>query len=115
LVLLVDDSEDNRDAYEYLRHEGMRVASAGDGEEGLAKVTALRSDVVVLDLGLEKIDGWEVAKRIKSNPTTRLIPVIALTGHATARQTALAAGVDEFCVEPCLPRDLVAAIRRHLK
>jgi CheY-like chemotaxis protein len=93
----------------------MRVASAGDGEEGLAKVAALRPDVVVLDLGLPKIDGWEVAKGIKSDPTTRPIPVIALTGHAAARQTALAAGVDEFCVKPCQPPDLLAAIRRHLK
>jgi two-component system, cell cycle response regulator DivK len=118
LVLLVDDSEDTVEAYEqFLRHVGMRVASARDGEEALAKVAELSPDAVVLDLGLPKIDGWDVAKRIKSDPATNRIPVIALTGHATdnARSRALASGVDEFCVKPCLPPDLLAAIRRHLK
>lgn len=118
LVLVIDDVEDNRDVYEqFLRHEGWRVASAVDGIEGLSKAESLKPNVVVLDMGLPKMDGWEVANRLKSGPATSGIPVIALTGHVTteARQRALTAGVDDFIAKPCLPADLVAAIRRHLR
>jgi two-component system cell cycle response regulator DivK len=118
LVLVIDDVEDNRDVYaQFLSHEGWRVATAADGEDGLAKATALEPNVIVLDLGLPKMDGWEVAHRLKSAPATSGIAVVALTGHVTAeaRQRALTAGVDEFCTKPCLPADLVATIRRHLK
>ncbi len=118
LVLVIDDVEDNRDVYEqFLRHEGWRVAAAADGEDGLAMATALKPNVIVLDMGLPRMDGWEVAHRLKSAPGTSAIPVLALTGHVTreARQRALTAGVDEFMAKPCLPSDLVAAIRRHLR
>jgi CheY-like chemotaxis protein len=118
LVLVIDDVEDNRDVYaQFLRHEGWRVVTAADGEDGLAKATALEPSVIILDLGLPKMDGWEVAHRLKSAPATSGIAVVALTGHVTAeaRQRAMTAGVDEFCTKPCLPADLVATIRRHLK
>jgi CheY-like chemotaxis protein len=118
LVLVIDDVEDNRDVYaQFLRHEGWRVATAVDGEDGLAKAVKLQPSVIILDLGLPKMDGWEVAQRLKSTPATRAIAVVALTGHVTpeARQRALSAGVDEFCTKPCLPNDLVATIRRHMK
>ena len=118
LVLVIDDVEDNRDVYaQFLRHEGWRVATAVDGEDGLAKATQLQPTVIILDLGLPKMDGWEVAKHLKSTPATSAIAVVALTGHVTAeaRQRALTAGVDEFCTKPCLPADLVATIRRHMK
>ena len=118
LVLVIDDVEDNRDLYEqFLRHEGWRVETAADGEEGLAKAATLGPSVVVLDLGLPRMDGWEVASRMKSAPGTSGVPVLALSGHVTpeARQRAKTAGVDEFIAKPCLPTDLVAAIRRHLK
>ena len=118
LILVIDDVEDNRDVYEqFLLHEGWRVVTASDGETGLEKAAALRPDVVILDLGLPRMDGWEVANRLKSQPGTSGIPVVALTGHVTreSRQRALTAGVDEFCGKPCLPADLVATIRRHLK
>jgi two-component system cell cycle response regulator DivK len=118
LVLVIDDSEDNREVYaQFLLHVGWRVAIAVDGVEGLAQATALRPDAIVLDLGMPKMDGWEVAKRLKANTVTRRIPVLALTGHALdqSKQRAVAAGVDDYLVKPCLPADLVAAIRRHLK
>jgi two-component system, cell cycle response regulator DivK len=117
LVLVVDDVEDNRDVYDqFLRHAGFRVAMASDGEDGLAKSVTLQPDVIILDLGLPRMDGWEVARRLKANQATKTIPIVALTGHVTkeARATALAAGVDEFCTKPCPPADLVAVIRRHL-
>lgn len=118
LVLVIDDSEDNREVYaQFLQHVGWRVAIAVDGVEGLAQATALRPDAIVLDLGMPKMDGWEVAKRLKADSVTRRIPVLALTGHALdqSKQRAVAAGVDAYLVKPCLPADLVAAIRRHLK
>ena len=114
-ILLV---EDNRDVYEqFLKHAGWRVATAVDGEDGLVKAAALGPSVVILDMGLPKMDGWEVAKRLKTAPATSGIPVIALTGHVSreARQRAVAAGVDDFIAKPCLPADLVSAIRRHIK
>jgi two-component system, cell cycle response regulator DivK len=118
LVLVIDDVEDNRDVYEqFLRHAGFRVALAADGEEGLAKAVTLQPNVIVLDLGLPVMDGWEVARRLKASQATRGIPVVALTGHVTkeSRERALRAGVDEYCTKPCAPKDLVASIRRHLK
>jgi two-component system, cell cycle response regulator DivK len=118
LVLVIDDVEDNREVYtQFLSHQGWRVATAVDGEDGLAKAQALHPSVIILDLGLPKMDGWEVAQRLKSTPATSAIPIVALTGHVTreARQRALTAGVNEFCTKPCLPPDLVATIRRHLK
>jgi CheY-like chemotaxis protein len=117
-VLVIDDVEDNRDVYaQFLRHEGWRVATAVDGEDGLAKATELLPSVIILDLGLPKMDGWEVAHRLKTTPATSAIAVVALTGHVSpeSRQRAFTAGVDEFCTKPCLPADLVATIRRHLK
>jgi CheY-like chemotaxis protein len=118
LVLVIDDVEDNRDVYtQFLSHQGWRVATAVDGEDGLAKAESLRPSVIILDLGLPKMDGWEVAQRLKNTPATSAIPIVALTGHVTreSRQRALTAGVDEFCTKPCLPPDLIATIRRHLK
>ena len=118
LVLVIDDVEDNREVYaQFLRHEGWRVATAEDGEDGLAQAMELQPSVIILDLGLPKMDGWEVAHRLKSTPATSAIAVVALTGHVTAeaRSRALTAGVNEFCTKPCLPADLVATIRRHLK
>jgi CheY-like chemotaxis protein len=118
LVLVIDDVEDNRDVYaQVLRHEGVAVATAADAIQGLALAAQLRPAVIVLDLGLPVIDGWEVARRLKGSPLTSSIPVVALTGHATkeAKDLAFAAGVDEFCTKPCLPADLVRVILKHLK
>ena len=118
LVLVIDDAEDNREVYvQFFQFQGWRTATASDGKEGLDKAQALKPDVIVLDLSLPVMDGWEVARRLKSNRVTKAIPVLALTGHALdgSRKKALAAGVDEYLTKPCLPADLAATIRRYLK
>jgi two-component system cell cycle response regulator DivK len=118
LVLVIDDAEDNREVYvQFFEFQGWRTATASDGEDGLDKASALAPTVIVLDLSLPLMDGWEVARRLKANGKTRSIPVIALTGHALddSRRKAMAAGVDEYLTKPCLPADLAAVIRRHLR
>ena len=118
LVLVIDDAEDNREVYvQFFEFQGWRTATASDGRDGLEKAAALKPDVIVLDLSLPIMDGWEVARRLKSNQATKAIPVLALTGHALdgSRKKALAAGVDEYLTKPCLPADLAATIRRHLR
>src|SRR3954469_6145340 len=88
-----------------------------NGPEGLTSAAGLRPDVIVLDLGMPVMDGWEGARRLKVDPVTRTIPVIALTGHVLgdSQRRAREAGVDEFLTKPCLPQDLAEAIKRHLR
>ena len=116
-VLVVDDFADNRQMYaEYLAFVGYRVAEAENGQEALDKAFDMRPDVIVMDLSLPGMDGWEATRRLKSDARTRHIPVIALTGHALAGHSkgALEAGCDAFVTKPCLPEDLVTHIRRAL-
>ena len=113
LVLVVDDFEDNRTMYaEYLAAAGYRALMAEDGAEAVAIATAEMPDVIVLDLSMPGMDGWEAAARLKANERTRGIIIIALTGHAEARHYAKAksAGCDYFLAKPCLPQDLEAHI-----
>lgn len=117
LILLVDDYADNREMYaEYLVFSGLRVAEAQNGHEALEKAADLRPDVIVMDLALPGVDGWEATRRLKADALTRDIPVIALTGHALAghSRTALDAGCDAFVTKPCLPERLLQEIRRML-
>jgi CheY-like chemotaxis protein len=117
LVLVVDDFEDNRAMYvEYLQFQGMRVAEAVNGEEAVTRTKQLLPAVVVMDLSLPVMDGWEATRRIKADPKTAHIHVIALTGHAEPAHAkkALDAGCDDFVPKPCLPEDLLAKIREHL-
>jgi two-component system cell cycle response regulator DivK len=118
LVLVVDDMEDGREiCAEYLSFCKYRVATAEDGLEALAKASELLPDVILMDLSLPRLDGWEATRRLKENERTRSIPVIALTAHALmdAKETALAAGCDAVVIKPCLPRDLEIEIRRMLE
>ena len=115
LVLIVDDVPDNRELYvQYLTHFGYRAAEAGDGQDALTKAAALRPDVIVMDLSLPGMDGWEATRRLKADTATRHIPVIALTGHALSGsdEHARAAGCDAFLTKPCDPEDLAATIDR---
>ncbi len=117
LVLVVDDFEDNRAMYvEYLQFQGFRVAEAVNGEEAVDRATKLQPALVVMDLSLPVMDGWEATRRLKANPKTKDIVVIALTGHAEASHAkkALDAGCDDFVAKPCLPDQLVARIRQHV-
>ena len=118
LVLVVDDFPDNREMYvQYLSFSGYRVAEANDGEEALAKAAALLPDVVVMDLALPRLDGWEATRRLKDDPLTKGIPVIALTGHGLPEhvERARQAGCDSFLTKPCTPIDLAAEIRHLLE
>jgi two-component system cell cycle response regulator DivK len=117
LVLVVDDYTDAREMYaDFLVFSGFRVAEARDGSEALEKALEIGPDIILMDLSLPGLDGWEATRRLKQDPRTRDIPIVALTGHALAgdRATALKAGCDSFITKPCLPADLVVEIRRML-
>ena len=117
LILVVDDFEDNRQMYaEFLRFRGYQVQEAANGHEALDKAFAVPPDLIVMDLSLPGLDGWEATRRLKSDSRTKQVPVIALTGHALAGHSkgALDAGCDAFVTKPCLPEDLEKEIRAML-
>jgi two-component system cell cycle response regulator DivK len=117
LVLIVEDYEDAREMYaEYLKFSGFRVAEARNGLEAINKARDLHPDVILMDLALPGMDGWEATRRLKGDERTRLIPIIAVTGHALSghSDTARRAGCDAFVSKPCLPDALVAEVRRML-
>ena len=117
LVLVADDYPDGREiAAEVLEHEGFRTAGAATGPEALAQARALRPDVLLLDLWLPGMDGWEVAQRLKADPATRGIKIVALTAHTerAALERARQAGCDAVLTKPCLPGQLVEEVRRLL-
>jgi len=117
LVLIVDDFPDNRQMYaEYLSFAGLKVAEAANGNEALEKAGELLPDLIVMDLSLPGIDGWEATRRLKSDARTRHILIMALTGHALAGHSkgAIEAGCDAFVTKPCLPDRLLEEIRRML-
>jgi CheY-like chemotaxis protein len=117
LILVVDDYEDAREMYaEYLRFTGFRVAEARNGNEAIEQAFALMPDLILMDLSLPGLDGWEATRQLKADPRTRHIPVVALTGHALAgaSEGARKAGCDSFVTKPCLPDDLVVEVRRML-
>jgi two-component system, cell cycle response regulator DivK len=117
LVLVVDDYEDAREMYsEYLEFSGFRVAEARNGIEALEKAFELVPDLILMDLSLPGMDGWEATRRLKADERTKRIPVVALTGHALAGHSegARQAGCDAFVTKPCLPDALVVEIRRML-
>jgi len=117
LVLIVEDYEDAREMYaEYLKYSGFRVAEARNGLEALEIAQKLLPDVILMDLALPGMDGWEATRKLKSDERTRRIPVIAVTGHALSghSDTARRAGCDAFVSKPCLPDALVAEVRKML-
>lgn len=117
LVLVVDDYQDAREmCAEYLRYSGFRVAEARNGHEALEQAFDARPDVILMDLSLPGMDGWEATRRLKADERTRDVPVIALTGHALQgySEGAKAAGCDAFITKPCLPDRLVQEIRKIL-
>ena len=117
LVLVVDDFQDNREMFaEFLEISGYRVAQAASGEEALERAFSLGPDLIVMDLSLPGLDGWEATRRLKGDPRTRDIPVLAVSGHALAtnQRGAFEAGCDGFIVKPCPPDKLLAAVEQHL-
>ena len=102
-ILLVEDNEMNRDMLSRrLERKGFRVSIAVDGLQAVARAAAERPDLILMDLSLPEIDGWEATRRLKAEPETRGIPVIALTAHAMVgdREKALDAGCDDFDTKP---------------
>ena len=117
LILVVDDYQDAREMYaEYLQFSGFRVAEARNGNEAVEQAFALKPALILMDLSLPGMDGWEATRRLKADETTRHIPIVALTGHALAgaSEGARRAGCDSFVTKPCLPDDLVIEVRRML-
>ena len=118
LVLLVDDYADAREMYGYyLARQGYRVEEAADGHEALAKALSLLPDIILMDLSLPGIDGWELARMLKQDERTTTIPIIALTAHALngEEQRARGAGCDAFVTKPCLPQALATELARVLQ
>src|SRR5512141_2186103 len=118
VILIVEDFDDAREMYrDYLEFSGFRVETARDGREAIDKATALQPDLVLMDLSLPGIDGWEATRLLKADPATRDILIVALSAHALAAegQRARSAGCDGFIAKPCLPSDLVEEILKYLK
>ena len=116
-VLLVDDYPDAREMYsEYLKFSGFDVVEAANGLEALQRALDHTPDIILMDLSLPVMDGWEATRRLKADPRTASIPVVALTGHALSgtNEGAVKAGCDAFVTKPCLPEDLVQEIRSVL-
>ncbi|MFC1679427.1 response regulator [Elusimicrobiota bacterium] len=102
-LLLVEDNEMNRDMLSRrLRRRGYEVVVAVDGKEGIEKARAESPDLIIMDMSLPEIDGWEATRRLKADEATGKIPIIALTAHAMTgdREKALDAGADEYDTKP---------------
>src|SRR5947209_9045493 len=107
-ILIVEENEMNRDMLSRrLARRGYEIVIAVDGEEGIAAAKAKNPDLILMDMSLPVIDGWEATRRLKAEPSTREIPVIGLTAHAMAgdRDKVIAAGCDDYDTKPVeLPR-----------
>ncbi|HUQ89796.1 MAG TPA: response regulator [Vicinamibacterales bacterium] len=116
-ILIVDDYPDALDIWAlYLRAQGYQVSTAADGAAAIEQAERLLPNLIVLDLELPNISGFDVAKRLRANPVTQGIPLIAATGysHVTQLDRAREAGFDRIVVKPCDPDRLVAEIERLL-
>jgi len=117
-ILLVEDNPDNRTIYgTILRHVGYNVAEAGSGEEGLRLARELAPSLVLMDVAMPGIDGWEATRILKADPNTAGIPVVALTAHAMTedRRRAEEVGCDGYLSKPIEPRRVVEEVRRLLE
>lgn len=113
-VLLVEDNELNRDMLSRrLVRRGFHVVTAVDGEEAVQRTNETKPDLILMDMRLPGLSGWDATRRIKANPETNAIPVIALTAHAMKvdREQALAAGCDGFETKPVELERLLATIQ----
>lgn len=116
-ILLVEDNEMNCDMLSRrLARNGYDIVIAVDGQEGVDKASSEKPHLILMDMSLPVIDGWEATRRIKADPTTQKIPVIALTAHAMAqdKEKALAAGCDDFDTKPVDIQRLVGKIQALL-
>jgi CheY-like chemotaxis protein len=116
-LLLVEDNEDNRIIYStVLRHLGYEVVEALDGVEAISLARSVLPDLILMDISIPEIDGWEATRILRQDPTTRDIPIVALTAHALAddREKATALGFTSYLAKPVEPRAVVAEVRRWI-
>ena len=116
-ILLVEDNEMNRDMLSRrLQRQGFSVVMAADGRSGVAMATSEAPDLILLDMSLPLVDGWEAARQLKAGVKTKGIPIVALTAHAMAgdREKALEAGCDEYDTKPVEFPRLLAKIEAIL-
>ena len=116
-ILVIEDQEDNRRIVrDLLTSAGYETIEAGTGEEGVAAAEAHRPDLILMDIQLPGMDGYETTRRIKANPALRRIPIIAVTSYALSGDDAkaLEAGCDAYVTKPFSPRALLAKIREYL-
>jgi CheY-like chemotaxis protein len=116
-VLVVEDVDFNRDLVVQLLEDKYHVIEAVNGQEGLELAERERPELILMDLSLPVIDGWEATRRLKANDDLRSIPVIALTAHAMKgdEEKALAAGCDDYLVKPLDEDELMARIAKYLE
>jgi two-component system cell cycle response regulator DivK len=116
-ILVVEDQEDNRQILrDLLANAGYRLTEAENGEQALAAVEQQPPDLILMDIQLPVLDGYEATRRIKANPSLRTIPIIAVTSYALSgdEDKARAAGCDDFVPKPYSPRQLLIKIREYL-
>jgi CheY-like chemotaxis protein len=116
-LLLVEDNEDNRIIYStVLRHLGYRVVEAQDGVEAVELARSTQPDLILMDISIPRMDGWEATRIRRGDPRTSAIPIVALTAHALAddRERANEVGFSSYLAKPIEPRVVVAEVRRWI-
>lgn len=113
-ILLVEDNEFNRDLFTQILEGEYEILAAMDGATGIVKAIEERPDLILMDLGLPTLDGWEATRRIKAHDALRHVPVVAVTSHAMAddERRARDAGCDDYLAKPIDADELVAKIRK---
>lgn len=116
-VLIVEDNDDNRHIYEtILRHHGYVVLTAADGQDGLEMAVREVPDLILLDISLPRLSGWEIASQLLANDDTRSIVLVALTAHAYSedRERARELGFQSYMTKPVEPRRVVEEVARFI-
>jgi two-component system cell cycle response regulator DivK len=116
-ILLVEDNPHNRKIFSgMLSHAGFRVVEAEDGQQALDRAASEKPDLILMDLSIPGVDGWEVTRRLKSGET-RQTPIIALTAHAMRgdEERAMQAGCDGYLTKPISPKKVVEEVKKYLK
>jgi two-component system cell cycle response regulator DivK len=116
-VLVIEDHEDNRRILRYLlASAGLEAVEAETGEAGLALVETVHPDLILMDIQLPGLDGYEVTRRIKANPALASIPIVVVTSYALSGEEvrAFEAGCDAYLTKPFRPRELLAKVREYL-
>ena len=117
-ILIVEDNEDSRELVaKVLKNKGYVIIEAVDGEEAIQKVISEKPDLVLLDISIPKVDGYEVAKRLKSRDDVKDIPIVAVTAHAMKgdREKVIASGFEGYISKPVNVRELPDQVRSYLR